>query len=287
MGSAMLISSGAAIAGPPGGATYGNFTATNGTITATCPAGATCGTAITGDGFFQRSVVIGTGATAATYYQTIVLPTGANVSSSGDIAGLEFSDENFVQQGGGTGIADQQTLFANGTANNPGNFTAATNINSGWAQDAGSDPITLSQTVDDPNTGFIVGFTLTSDGTNATSLNLTQSVDLDHNGSTGDKQVFDLRQLTASAAGDTSGFPLPGANGGTIAWVSGDIIQAVWMGQQVTASGTQLSGFIGYSVNHNQSTTAISYTDQTVTGPVSGGFAGTYDTTVFGAVPTF
>lgn len=271
MGSAMLISSGAALAGPPGGIAYNGFTASGGTISAACPAAATsCGTAITGDGFFQRSLVIG----GVTYYQTIVLPTGADVASAADISDLAFADENFVQQGGGTGIADSQHLFAAGTVSNPGDFTADTFINSGWAQGAG-DVISLSQVVDDGANGFNVGFALTGDGTNTTSLTVTQEVSL--GGS--DRQSFDLRQVTATDAGDTSGFPLP--NGDTISWVSGDIIQAVWMGQAVTASDQQLSGFQGYT---NITTgVAVSYTDQTATGP----FAGAWDDTDFGTAPAF
>lgn len=268
MGSAMLISSGAAWAGPPSPMTYGSYTASSGTISAACPSGASCGTAITGNGFFQRSVVIG----GTTYFQTIVLPTGANVTTSSDIAGLAFADENFVQQGGGTGISDNQHLFAAGTASNPGDFTADTAINSGWAQGTG-DVIVLSQDVVDSAAGFNLGFSLTGDGTNTTSLSVTQDVSLVGT----DKQKFDLRRLTASAAGDTSAFALP--NGGTIAWASGEVIQAVWMGQAVTTAGQQLSGFQGYTnVTSNSSAT---YTDQTSTGPWN------YDTTDFGAAPTF
>jgi len=275
MGSAMVITSSAAMAGPPGGIAYNGFTATNGTISAPCPSAASsCGAAITGNGFFQRSLVI----SGVTYYQTIVLPTGANVASPADLTNIGFSDENFVQQGGGTGIADNQHLFAATTSSNPGNFTANTAINSGWAQGTGS-VINLNQTVNDPATSFNVGFSLTGDGTNTTSLNVTESVNL---GGT-DHQNFDLRQITATSAGNTSAFLLP--NGSSIAWVSGDVIQAVWMGQQVTASGAQLSGFIGYT--NVTSNVAVSYTDQTATGPTTGAFNGTYDTTVFGAVPTF
>lgn len=273
MGSAMVITSSMAMAGPPGGISYNGFTSSGGTISSACPAGATsCGTAITGNGFFQRSLVV----SGTTYYQTIVLPTGANVASAADITGLAFSDENFVQQGGGTGIADNQHLFAATTTSNPGNFTADTAINAGWAQGAG-DVISLSQVVDDPASTFNVGFSLTGDGTNTTSLTVTELVNL--GGS--DRQVFDLRQISAGSAGSSTALP----DGSTVSWVSGDVIQAVWMGQAVTASGQQLSGFLGYT--NVTSSVAISYTDQTATGPTTGSFAGTYDTSVFGAVPTF
>lgn len=273
MGSAMLISSGAAMAGPPGSIAYGGYTASSGTISAACPGTAdSCGAAITGNGFFQRSIVVG----GTTFFQTIVVPTGANVTTSGDIANLAFADENFVQQGGGTGISDNQHLFAAGTTSNPGDFTADTAINSGWAQ-GGGDVIVLSQDVVDASAGFNLGFSLTGDGTNTTSLSVTQDVSL--GGS--DSQKFDLRQLTASSAGDTSAFTLAGPTGGTISWASGEVIQAVWMGQAVTTAGStqQLSGFQGYTNVSTSST--VSYTDQTATGPFS------YDTTDFGSAPTF
>ncbi len=273
MGSAMLISSGTAMAAPP--MAYGQFDASTGTISSTgvggCPAAATsCGAPITGNGFFQRSVVIG----GNTYFQTIVLPTNANVTG-GVVSGLAFADENFVKQGGGTGIADNQHLFAVGTTSNPGDFTGDTAINAGWAQGTGA-VISLSQSLVD-GTAFDLGFSLTGNGTAATGLTVTQNVAL---GGT-DKQEFDLRQVTKTAVGSSAALPA-GPTSGSITWVAGNIIQAVWMGQAIT-TGTgqqQMSGFQGYS--NVTSGTAVSYTDQTTTGPWS------YDTASFGgAAPTF
>lgn len=274
MGSAMLISAGAAMAGPP--APYNDYTANNGTISATCPTGSfdSCGTAITGTGFFQRSVVIA----GKTYFQTIVLPNDANVTGAGDIANLAFADENFVQQGGGTGIADNQHLFASGTATNPGDFTADTSINSGWAK-TGTNVINLTQSISDSAAAFDLGFTLASDGVSdqANSVAVTQSVKLNTASTSTDKQVFDLRRLLKTDTGTTVALP---GSAGTIAWASNDVIQAVWMGQQVTATGTQDSGFQSYS--NVTSGTQVSYTDQTATGPWS------YDTSAFGgSAPTF
>lgn len=275
MGSAMLISAGAAMAGPPGGISYGGFTATNGIVTAACPTGATCGTPITGNGFLQRSLVVG----GQTYFQTIVLPTGANVASAADLAGLSFADENFVQQGGGTGIADNQNLFAAGTVSSPGNFAANTQINSGWAQGTGS-VIALSQSIVDTAAGFNLNFSMAGNGVTATSLSVSQNVSLASAQGPSDLQKFDLRQLTEPTAGNNSAFALPGG-AGSIAWNSNDIIQAVWMGQSVTTGGTtgQMSGFQGYS--NITSGATVSYTDQTTTGPWN------YDTTDFGTAPTF
>jgi len=272
MGSAMLISAGAAVAGPP--AAYNGYSSASGTITATCPTGSfdSCGTAITGDGFFQRSVVIG----GQTYFQTIVLPNGANVSNSADIANLAFADENFVKQGGGEGIADSQHLFAAGVSTNPGDFTADTLINSGWAQGTADSVIALTQSVVDTAVGFNLGFGLTGDGVNTTSVDVTQSVALDKTLALPDKQEFALHRLTATAAGTSVALP----NSASVTWASGDVIQAVWMGQSVTAVATQVSGYQAYAVVAGSTTASVSYSDQTSTGPWS------YDTT-FGTAPTF
>lgn len=291
MGSAMLIFSGAAMAGPP--MAYGQFNANaSGVITSTgtggCPAAATsCGAAVTGNGFFQRSVVIG----GVTYFQTIILPENTAVSGSA-LSTVPFADENFVRQGVAPtcstdpttcgGIADSQHLYELGSLSNPGDVSAATTINAGWARGTG-DVVSLNQSVIDAAAGFNVGFTMTGDGTNSTSLSVTQDISLNTDGThPNDKQKFDLRQLTASSAGTLSPLlPTGSTNGGTISWQAQQIINAVWMGQAVTTSGTdqQFSRYQGYSNVTTGADTA--YTDQTAAAPIN------YDTAIFGAAPTF
>lgn len=319
VGSAMLITSAAAVAGPP--ISYNGFTASGGTITpdtSFCTGGSptfSCSTPLTGNGFLQRSITdLSTG---TTYFQTIILPTNADVATAGDIANLAFADENFVQQGGGTGIADQQSNFAVGTTANPGDFSSSTKINAGWAQ--GSGPVVeLTQSIDDPyvpavagppavaahGSDFFLDFALTGDGTQATSLKVNQSVslctDLSDTGCT-DKQVLDVRRLIASSASSTSALPSDAQLQGPaqVSYGINDIIQAVWLGQAVTtttgAATPDKSGFLGYTnvtaqlANPLDGTTSNGYSSQTETGPDFGGTT-VYDPVftggVFGSAPS-
>lgn len=282
MGSAMLISSGAAVAGSP--TTYGAWSVTGGVITpsVTCPSGFTCGAAITGNGFFQRQI---TATDGTKYFQTIITPTGAT-ATSGAISALEFTDENFVKQGGGTGIADSQHLSAPSTTANPGVFTSTTAINAGWAQGVGENAIDLHQNVNDTTNGFTLDFTLTDASTDNTApiVGINESVSLysptSVNSSPTDKQVFYLKQLKAAGAGTSVALPTGATPATTISWAANDIIQAMWLGQEVTAGtgGTQAFGVQGYT----DVTTAVtaSYSDQSAVGPWN------WDTT-FGTAPTF
>jgi hypothetical protein len=96
-----------------------------------------------------------------------------------------------------------------------------------------------------------------------------------------DKQEFYLKQLKASGTGTSTPTLPSGATGtGSVSWVANDIIQAMWLGQAVTAGtgGTQVFGVQGYTNVTTGSTT--SYSDQSSTGPFS------WDAT-FGTAPVF
>ncbi|MEJ2653547.1 MAG: hypothetical protein P8173_17705, partial [Gammaproteobacteria bacterium] len=282
MGSAMLIASGAAMAGPP--TAYGAWSVSGGAIapTSPCPTGFTCGAAITGDGFFQRQI---TDSVGTQYFQTIITPVGAT-ATSGALSGLAFTDENFVQQAGGTGIADQQNVSAPSTTANPGVFTSTTAINSGWAQGAGENAIDLVQTVDDSaaTAPFTLAFTLTDASTNNTApvVGINESVSLyspgNPNSSPTDKQVFNLKQLKGPAsptsvsltgATDSTGAGSIVGGVGTVNWVQGDLIQAMWMGQVVTSGtgGTQAFGVQTYTnVDGATDAGSITLVDQSAIG---------------------
>lgn len=270
VGSVTLLSAGVAMAGSP--IASGNFTTTGGSITASCAgvdAGG-CGTPITGDGFLQRSIVVG----GVTYFQTIVLPQGA----SGSIAALPFADESFVKQGGGTGISDSSHVIGASALPDTSVFSGSTAINSGWAKpDASTNLIDLHQNVTDAPNNFSVDFTLTDASTDNTQpiVGITQNVALN---TSGDLQKFYLKQLKAPSNGTSLALPAGATPGTTISWTAGDIIQAMWLGQQVTGSGTQLFHVQGYT--DVTSTASNSYSDQTSAQPSS------WDTT-FGTAPTF
>lgn len=302
MGSAMLIASGAAMAGPP--TAYGAWSVSGGTISTTspCPTGFTCGAAITGNGFFQRQISDSAG---VKYFQTIIAPTGAT-ATSGALGSLAFTDENFVQQqGGGTGIADQQNVFAPSTTAQPGNFTSTTAINSGWAQGAGENAIDLHQNVTDPgpagtlatNPNFNLDFLLSDASTNNTLpvVTINEQVSLytpgNVNSNPNDKQDFYLKQQKATALGsvsltgatDSSGTGSISGGVGSLSYAANDLIQSMWMGQVVT-SGTgataQPFGVQSYSNVTNPGT--ISLVDQGSVGPYSFTDTGTTPNTVYG-----
>lgn len=303
MGSALLITSGAAMAGPP--TAYNGWAVSGGTITpsVSCPSTFTCGAAITGDGFFQRQITASDG---TKYFQTIITPTGAT-ATSGALGSLAFTDENFVQQGGGTGIADQQQVTAPSTTANPGVFTSTTAINSGWAQGAGENAIDLHQNVTDAGTGslttnpnFNLDFTLQDASTNNTApvVGITEQVSLytagNPNSDPNDKQEFVLKQLKAPSAGsanligatDSSGFGSISAGTGTVSWDANNLIQSMWMGQVVTSGtgGTQAFGIQTYTNvdGTNSNAGSVSLVDQGSIGPYSATNTGTTPNTITG-----
>lgn len=300
LGSAMLISSSVALAAPP--ISYGQYTATGGTITtgevlggtftaAACPAGFTCGAAITGDGFLQRQVTdTGTG---NVYFQTIILDKGSTVASNGttgfaDLSTSPFADESFVLQGGGTGIADSSHVFATPTAPDTSTFTGDTALNVGWAKGTTENLIDVHQVIDDPNKATM-DFSLTDASTDNSQpiVTIDETVymaDAAGNNPNNDRQHLYLKQLKASGAGTTVALPTGATPATTLSYAANDIVQVMWLGQQVTGGttgGQQLFGTQAYTINPTTTATSISYSDQTATGPWN------WDTTFFGAAPTF
>lgn len=284
MGSAMLISSGIALAAPP--ISYGNFSASAGAITAgACPSGFSCAAAITGDGFLQRQVTdTGTG---TVYFQTIIVDKGSTIADGTDLSAATFADESFVQQGGGTGIADSSHVLAGPVAPDTSTFTGDTQINVGWAKGPTEDLINVNQTINDPNKAVMI-FNLTDNSTDNTNpvVTLDQTVwmaDGAGNNPNNDRQHMYLKQLQAASSGTTAALPTGATPATTLSYNAGDIIQAMWLGQQVTGGttgGAQNFGTQSYTVNPTTTADSISYSDQTVVGPFN------WDTT-FGTAPTF
>jgi hypothetical protein len=300
VGSAMLITANVALAAPP--ISYGQYTAATGTITTgavsggtftanDCPSGFSCGAAITGDGFLQRQLT--ETASGSVYFQTIILDKGTTASSGGsgyvDLSAKPFADESFVLQGGGTGIADSSHVFATPVAPDTSTFTGDTAINVGWAKTGPENAIDVHQIIDDPNKANL-DFRLT-DASNDNSqpiVTIDETVymaDGAGNNPNNDRQRLFLKQLKASAGGTT--VALPASNppvATTVTYLANDIVQVMWLGQQVTGGttgGAQLFGTQSYTVNPTTTATSVSYSDQTATGPWN------WDTAFFGAAPTF
>jgi len=301
LGSAMLISSSVALAAPP--ISYGQYTASSGTITtgevvggtftaSACPSGFSCGAAITGDGFLQRQVT--ETSSGSVYFQTIILDKGTTAGSDPttgfvDLTAKPFADESFVLQGGGSGIADSSHVYATPVAPDTSTFTGNTAINVGWAKASASENlIEVNQIIDDPSKANL-NFTLTDASTDNTEPVVTIDETVYMPATSGppgtDKQRFYLKQLKATADGTTVALPVsnpPVAT--TVNYLSGDIVQVMWLGQQVTggtSGGAQLFGTQSYTVNPTTTATSVSYSDQTATGPWN------WDATFFGTAPTF
>jgi hypothetical protein len=276
MGSAMLISSSVAMAAAP--TAFGQYTATAGVITPTgtggCPTGFTCGAAITGDGFLQRQITDGTN----TYFQTIILDKQSNVPLSGGLADLSnatFADESFVQQGGGTGIADSNHVYnpSNLAAADKSNFTSnATILVGSQFKGATDNLIDVNQTINDPTTLTNVAFSLQDASTDNTQpvITIDSTVYLTAGGTgtpaaTDPRQRFYLKQLKASASGNLADLGAgatvdPTSASVPLAYAANDIIQVLWLGQTVQTDNTdptviQPFGLQSFSVNPNGTTT--------------------------------
>jgi len=273
MGSAMLISSGVAMAAAP--TSFGQYTATTGIISPTgtggCPSGFTCGAAITGDGFLQRQITDGTN----TYFQTIILDKQSSVPTDtgtglADLSAATFADESFVQQGGGTGIADSNHVFSPAATTGPdlSSFTSDAKILVGTQFKSASDNlIDVTQTINDTSTLTNVSFNLQDASTNNSQpiITIDSTVYLVPGTTTtpqptDPRQRFYLKQLKAGSASSlpdlATATPAGTLTGTQVSYAANDIIQVLWLGQTVQTDNTdptviQPFGYEAFAVNPN------------------------------------
>jgi len=251
MGAVAAILSGAALAAAP--TSFDAWTVTSGAIAPTgCPATFTCGTATTGDGFYQRQIT--DTATGKDYFQTIITDKGV----SGSPGGLTFADENFVQSGNaGNGLADKSSINTSTTTGTLTEaFSATTALLTGWANNGGNDSAVITQgiTANDTAAGaedFSANFSLDqvgAEGAVSKLMRITGSVDLQETGGTTTaSQNFVLvdRFGTANVTGGTVAL---GGTDGTINWADGQHVKAVFVSQDMSnVSGVgQEFGFTSY-----------------------------------------
>lgn len=141
LGSATLLAAGAAMAAPPSGFGYSEFTVNAGQVTAgACPVGYTCQVLQNDTGFLQQRVSDGTA--NGTYFHTIVTSDDASALDQAQVEALDFRNENFVGAGVG-GVASLSSVQLEGGA---GTGQSEIEINGGGMQ-AGTDMhIVLTQT---------------------------------------------------------------------------------------------------------------------------------------------
>ncbi len=142
----------APMAGPP--IPYGQWSVSNGDISAQCTSGVECGAGLSGKGMLQREI---SGADQK-YFQSII----TNSNATGTPGTLAFSSESFVRQGwassssvngdlltergaADSGIALRQTLFEAGGPATGGGMNLTTEVHTGWADDSSTPTIAIEQ----------------------------------------------------------------------------------------------------------------------------------------------
>jgi uncharacterized protein (DUF697 family) len=176
-----LVAAGAAVtasASIMAAPTVGGFTTTGGVVNATCPAGYTCSTSpITDVGFMQRQITENT--SGRTFIQTI--SSEGDTTGGGGFAGnTGFSDESFVEIGGGSGVIDQQKIGEKASSGGvTEDFNSTANISSGQFRVADVAAIDLTQNIHEVSSeDFTAGFNLTEMDNSAFGGNITAQVTL-------------------------------------------------------------------------------------------------------------
>ena len=95
LGAAALLPAGVAIAAPPVGFTFNDYTVSVGNITpGVCPAGYTCQTLQNDLGFLQQRISDGT--PEGTYFRTIITSSDASAGDPTQVDNLDFRNDTFV-----------------------------------------------------------------------------------------------------------------------------------------------------------------------------------------------
>ncbi|MCC6302876.1 MAG: hypothetical protein IT489_08770 [Gammaproteobacteria bacterium] len=284
---------------------FDNWTVANGNVSVSCPAGFTCETLTTGDGFAQVQWV--ETATGDTFIQTIITDQGAGAGGGTPSSGLGYSDESFIMLGGSNGISSRQHYLQDDTATTGTIFENTTALNTGWAQTNPTSPdMDVTQTLTVDATPAVTGDEFTNafemhlihdagGTTTGSSITISQDSGLGNGVDTStDAQKFQLVHLQGSYVATGSSItldPTTTASGGTVAWGAGDDIMIRWIGQGIDlgAQGTAIFGFQGITNNTtDEEATTFSTTSAgiTVDGSDPQGYGTPFDwDTIFGATP--
>ena len=285
MGSAALLLTSTAfgqIAVPDLNISFGQFADEAGCTAA----GFTCTTLATGNGFSQ--IQIDDPANPGISYIQTVINDAANGFTSED-----FVQVNFGGTGSTPGIASKLSIVE-GTPTAPGTtpiangFSTNATITSGWATGPGgpSAKALIDLTVSEAGTAnddFTAFFQVDTDFDAATGTNTLNSLTAQQEaflGAATDKQVF-YTQIKPAAAAMTN-YTIPGGQG-TANWNAGDMIQVVWIGQDMPSA--QIVGAFGAqsvsNVNDPANPVGTTFSSTTQVGPWD------WQTGEFGTAPTF
>lgn len=248
---------------------FGSWTASNGSIDASCPSGR-CRAIVDAPGFMQRALLDDRGDVA--YYQTIIL----DKTATGTVANLGFSSEQFVKRdpswdpsSPGLGLAARQII--QGTSTNPaeaatGTYSVPSQILTGWASSPNVANIILGVSLTENGTKYSTSFIAnhsfeamqdTSGNRtgyrSSTSQQFVQAMGRDQDISNGDcedddnsnnctspnnrdVQGFTRRAIGGSmSTGGTATLPGPSSTSASrsISWAAGDEMIAMWNGQKM------------------------------------------------------
>jgi len=261
-----LVLSGAAMAASPIGS-FDAWAVSGGTITPTttggnganCPAGFTCATAVTGEGFYQRQIT--EDATGNDFFQTII----TDKTVSGTPSNLPFSDESYVRTGNVGGLADKQQMretLTTGTLVET--FEGSTELGTGWANDGTNDVTQIYQGIiaDDTASGaedFDAKFWLRQlgqEGAAGKLMRISSQVDIQEATTTAGAglQEFVLVELSGGENQNPGTADL-GADG-SISWVGEERIKAIWVGQDM-AGIEGVGQEFGFTAYENLTTPAL------------------------------
>lgn len=236
-----------------------------------CPAGFSCETLTTGNGFIQRQLV-DTSANV-TYIQTIITDTGV----SGAPTSLGYRDESFVRLGGTNGILSQQSQSQTDTT---GVFTTSSRLANGWANPTpGSTSPNMEVTQSFTSAGgaatgdeFSNTFhMLIVDGPDGNPLDQSMSINQQIGLGDGVTASTDAQRFVLEERKGNTFVPAPGSlalaatsfdssnnalNGGTVTWAAGDDVMVRWIGQRINMGDTQGISEFGYEGVTNNTDTA-------------------------------
>lgn len=245
---AAIVSSGAAIAAAPGTGfdTWSSDTAGN--ITTPCPAGFTCTTIATDNGFLQRQMTNGTD----TFVQSVLLEADATTGQfAANSAAANFSDESFIKMTtpGSGGNGNTQGGLANKSKIGDTGFSQNTELLIGsFFNAAGGDQnfivdqvVSGADAAGTASTDFFTAFnfsqvtTAMAGDTTVTESNALKLSSLTQDAVTGEKQAFNFSRSTDIAALQTA-FNANALNVNTTAISGADLagtnsFETIWVGQ--------------------------------------------------------
>ena len=166
-----LLGTGAAMAAPPAGFTYNDYTVANGTVSLVCPVGYTCQTLHNEPGFLQLHVSDGTA--AGTYYRSIIVANDADAADPSAVDALAFRQDTFVGVADSSGAVASLSKVDLTSATGPGTGSLVAELATGALND-GNEPAGLRLQQNQNLGDRTVNLTFLDQGDGSVSLRMDQ-----------------------------------------------------------------------------------------------------------------